>query len=111
MILFWDLCKKVLFYHNCTVVDIISEQSDNATTSQRRDIEQKSGKNLTLGQTTFCRPGGEQIKIVHFAMFLHFYVYIYIYEYFFDFCGFFFAESFQNPATVSELPKWSVSKA
>ena len=56
--------KKVLFYLNFTFDDINNKQRHNVATSQRCNIDQERGKILTLGQSTFCRPGGVQIKIV-----------------------------------------------
>ena len=56
--------KNELFYLDLTFVDINSAQRHNVATSQRSNIEQERGENLTLGQSTFCRPGGVQIKIV-----------------------------------------------
>ena len=68
--------KKVLFYVNFAFVDITIELRRNVPTSQRSNIEQEKGRNLTLGQSTFFRPGGVPIKKCEIALFLHFHVYI-----------------------------------
>ena len=68
--------KKVLFYPNFTFANINIELRHNVPTSQRSNIEQERGKNLTLGQSTFCRPGGVPIKKCEIVLFLHFHVYI-----------------------------------
>ena len=68
--------KKVLFYVNVTFVDINIELRHNVPTSQRSNNEQERVKNLKLGQSTFCRPGGVRIKKCEIALFLHFHVYI-----------------------------------
>ena len=54
--------KKVLFYPNFTFANINIELRQNVPTSQRSNIEQERSGNLTLGQSTFCRPGGVPIK-------------------------------------------------
>ena len=68
--------KKVLFYVNFTFVDINIELRHNVPTSQRSNNEQERVKNLMLGQSTFCRPGGVPINKCEIALFLHFHVYI-----------------------------------
>ena len=101
--------KKVLLYPNFTIANINIKLRHNVPTSQRSNIEQERGRNLTLGQSTFCRPGGVPIKNCEIALFLHFHVYIWRLLRFLS-C-FLFAEILPNHATVSELPNLSVSKA
>ena len=77
--------------------------------SQRSNIEQEKGRNLTLSQSTFCRPGGVPIRKCENAFF---FIFMYIYEDFSDLLWcFLFAEILPNHATVPELPNLSVSKA
>ena len=100
----------MLFYPNFTFANINIELRHNIPTSERSNIEQERDRNLTLCQSTFCRPGGVPIKKCEIALFLHFHVYIY--EDFSDFLWCFLsAEILPNHATVSELPNLSVSKA
>ena len=73
--------KRVLFYVNFTFVYINIELRHNVSTSQRSNPEQERDKNLKLGQSAFCRPGGVPIKNCEIAIFLHFHVYICIYIY------------------------------
>ena len=54
--------KRVLFYVNFTFVDINIDLRHNVSTSQRSNTEQERVKNLKLGPSTFCRPGGVPIK-------------------------------------------------
>ena len=68
--------KKVLFYVNFTFVDINIELPHYVPTSHRSNNEQERVKNLKLGQSTFCRPGGVPIKNCEIAILLHFHVYI-----------------------------------
>ena len=85
---FWS--KKVLFYVNFTFVDINTELRHNDPTSQRSINVQERVKQLKLGQSTFCRPGGVPIKNCEIAIFLHFHVYIWRLLTFcvvFSFCG------------------------
>ena len=89
----------MLFYPNFTFANINIELRHNVPTSQRSSIEQERGRNLTLGQSTFCRPGGVPIKNFEIAIFLHFHVYIYIYilEDFPDFVWCFLCENVTKP--------------
>ena len=106
----------MLFYTNFTFANINIELRHNVPTSQRSNIEQERGRNLMLGQSTFCRPGCVPIKNCEIAIFLHFHVYMYLYIYIYKktsqiFCDVFFAKILPNHTTVSELPKRSVNKA
>ena len=106
--------KMVLLYVNFTIVYINIELRHKVSTSQRCNTEQERVRNLKMGQSTFCRPGGVPIKNCQIAIFLHFHVYIYLYIYKKTsqiFCVVFFAKILPNHTTVSELPKRSVSKA
>ena len=101
----------VLFYTYFTFAYINIELRHNVPSSQRSNIEQESGRNLTLGQTTFRRPGGVPIKKCEIALFFAFSC-IYIYEDFSDLLWCFLsAEILPNHATLSGLPNLSASKA
>ena len=75
--------KRVLFYVNFTFVDINIELRHNVSTSQRSNAQQEGVKNLKLGQSTFCRPGGVPIKnceiALFFCIFMCICIYLYIY--------------------------------
>ena len=82
--------QEGVVYVNFTFVDINTELRHNVSTSQRSNSEQERVKNLKLGQSTFCRPGGVPIKNCDIAIFLHFHVYIWRLLRFcvvFSFCG------------------------
>ena len=109
--------KRLLFCVKFTFVDINTELRHNVSTSQRSNTEQERVKNLKLGQSTFCRPGGVPMKNCEIAIFLHLHVYIYLYIYRYIrrlprfFCDVSFAKILPSHTSVSELLKRSVSKA
>ena len=100
--------KKALFYPNFTFANINTELRHNVPTPQRSNIVQERGRNLTLGQSTFCRPGGVPIKQCEITLFC---IFMYIYEDFTDFCGvFFLRKSYQTIPMCQNSPKGQSAK-